>query len=308
MRLPSVVVWACMAYVAGHAAAQANCFPVLREQILGSDLAAANAVFAAVPPDQTIAFAPVPGTQRILAARDLLGVAKKFDIQGFEPSTLTNICFERTVEAVDPARMRTAMAVVLAIPEEQIQITDFSHFRTPAGQMEFLRSGLAPAPVNTPEAPAFWRGRVIYDHGRSMAIWAKIKVLVESSMVTAIASISSGQLIEPDQVSIVLTKQFPVPSDVLKNVDQAVGKRARRSIPAGSPIRANLLEAPREIGQGDVVQVNVVDGQAQITFQAKAQSGGRKGDTILIQNPSNGRSFKATIIDKAKVEVRPSGA
>ncbi|MDQ2944730.1 MAG: flagellar basal body P-ring formation chaperone FlgA, partial [Acidobacteriota bacterium] len=147
-----------------------------------------------------------------------------------------------------------------------------------------------------------------YDHGRSMAIWAKVKVLVESSVVTAIANISSGRVIESDQVSIVLTKQFPVPSDVLKNVDQVVGKRARRSIQAGSPIRANLLEAPREIGQGDVVQVSVVDGQAQITFQSRAQSGGRKGDTILVQNPSNGRSFKATIIDKAKVEVRPSGA
>ncbi|MDQ2950076.1 MAG: hypothetical protein M3Y27_29755, partial [Acidobacteriota bacterium] len=183
MRLPSVVLWACLAYVPGYAAAEANCFPVGREQILGSDLAAANAVFAGVPPDQTIAFAPVPGTQRILAARDLLGVAKKFDIQGIEPSALTSLCFQRTVEAVDPARMRTAMAAVLEIPEEQIEITDFSHFRTPAGQMEFLRSGLVPAPVNTPDAPAFWRARVIYDHGRSMAIWAKVKVLVESSVV-----------------------------------------------------------------------------------------------------------------------------
>ena len=308
MRMTAVLVWACLAYMSRPGQAEADCFPVGREQILGSDLAAANAVFAAVPPDQTIAFAPVPGTQRILAARDLLGIAKKFDIQGVERSALTSICFERTVEAVDPTRMRAAMAAVLAILEEQIEITDFSHFRTPAGQMEFLRSGLVPAPVNSPEVPAFWRGRVIYDHGRSMAIWAKVKVLVETSVVTAIANISSGQVIEPDQVNIVLTKQFPVPLDALKNVDQAVGKRARRSIPAGSHLRANLLEAPREIAQGDAVQVSVVDGQAQITFQAKAQSGGRKGDTILVQNPSNGRSFKATIVDKAKVEVRPSGA
>ncbi len=304
MRLSSVLLGACVA----HVAAQAACVPLGGEQIRGSDLAAANAVFVSVPSDQAIAFAPVPGTRRILTARDLLGIAKRFDIQGIEPAALAGVCFERTVEPVDPARMRTAMAAVLAITEEQIEITDFSRFRTPAGQMEFLRSGLAPAPVNTLDAPAFWRGRVIYDRGRSMAIWAKVKVLVESSVLTATATITSGQVIQPDQVSVVLTKQFPVPSDVLKNLDQAVGKRARRSIPAGSPIRANLVEAPREIGPGDVVQVSVVDGQAQISFQAKAQAGGRKGDTILVQNPSNGRSFKATIVDKAKVEVRPSGA
>lgn len=303
MRQILVILYGCF-----QVAAHATCFPVAGAQILGSDLARANALFELVSLDQVIGFAPVPGAQRSLTAGDLMRIAIRFHVIGIEQASLAGICFERAVESIDPARIRTAMAGTLGLAEEQIEIADFSHFRTPRGEVEFLRSGLVPAAVNTPDAPAFWRGRVTYDHGRSMAIWAKVKVKVESLIVTAGANIGPGQIIQPDQVSAVSTRQFPVASDVFNTVDQVVGKRARRSIAAGTAIRANLVETPREITQGDVVQVSAGSGQAQITFEAHAQTGGRKGDTILLQNPSSGRSFKAIVIDKARVEVRPSGA
>ena len=288
--------------------AHAECFPVPGGQILGSDLALANFLFAAIPPEQVVGLAPVPGAQRSFSAGDLVRIAKRFDVQGIEQASLAGICFERAVESIDPVRLRSAMAATLKMTEDAIEITDFSHFRTPRGEVEFLRSGLVPGPVNAPDAPAFWRGRVLYDHGQSMSIWAKVKVKVETMIVAAAANIGSGQIIQPEQISVVSTKQFPIGSDFFKQTDEVVGKRARRSIASGTAIRASLIEAPREITQGDVVKVFAGSGQAQITFDAHAQTGGRKGDTILLQNPSSGRSFKAVVVDKTRVEVRPSGA
>ncbi|MGI8743257.1 MAG: flagella basal body P-ring formation protein FlgA [Bryobacteraceae bacterium] len=208
----------------------ADCIPISGDHILGRDLASANPALASLPPDQVISFAPAPGIQRVLSSRELERIAGV---------RIASICFERSVEPLDPDQMRTAMAAALDISKDQIEILDYSRFRVPKGQMEFARAALQPS--------GLWNGRLGYGQGRSMPVWAKVKV------------------------------------------PPSIGN-------------------PRVVTAGDVVQVSAVSGQAQITFDAKAQSGGRKGDSILVKNPSNGRTFRATVTDKGKVEVHPSGA
>ena len=50
----------------------------------------------------------------------------------------------------------------------------------------------------------------MFDNGRSAPIWAKVKVLVETTMIVATMSIHQGQVIQENQVAAVLRKQFPL--------------------------------------------------------------------------------------------------
>src|ERR1039458_8058424 len=54
------------------AAAAHECYPVKHGRILGSDLAAASAVFAAVPPDLVVGNAPLPGSRRLFEPAQLI--------------------------------------------------------------------------------------------------------------------------------------------------------------------------------------------------------------------------------------------
>jgi flagella basal body P-ring formation protein FlgA len=66
------------------------------------------------------------------------------------------------------------------------------------------------------------------------------------------------------------------------------------------------LDEPTEISQGDKVRVQVVDGSAILSLDAVAQSSGKKGESILVHNPSTGKNFRAIVDAKGKVTVRSS--
>src|SRR5947209_1590840 len=199
MRLTARVV----ALVLAALPARTACVTVTGPQILTRDLARVNPIFESLQPDQAILFAPAPGTQRTVSTRELDRIAKRLGIADLDTGSLASVCFERSVELLAPSKIRSAMAATLGIPEEQIEIVDFSRFRVPEGAVEFPRAGLEPPNMSRPDAPAFWRGRVIYDHGRSVTVWAKVKVWIETPVLVTTVAIPSGQVIQADQVNVV---------------------------------------------------------------------------------------------------------
>src|SRR5277367_2953915 len=74
-------------------AAPHGCLGVSHERILAQDLAERVPGFAALPPALSLTFAPLPGTQRVLARKELAALLRA---NGLEPSgPLPVICIER---------------------------------------------------------------------------------------------------------------------------------------------------------------------------------------------------------------------
>ena len=65
-----------------------------------------------------------------------------------------------------------------------------------------------------------------------------------------------------------------------------------------------MLIAPHEVERGSTVSVQVISGDASISFDATAESSGRTGESVLIRNPENGRYFQARVEGKGKVSVK----
>ncbi len=59
-----------------------------------------------------------------------------------------------------------------------------------------------------------------------------------------------------------------------------------------------------EVTRGESVAVEVQSGAARLTFDAKAESSGKPGDTVLLRNPENGRLFQARVVGKGKALVQ----
>ena len=58
-----------------------TCTPIHAGHILAADVARAVREFAAVPGDEIIGYAPVPGSRRVLHSGDLRRLASKFNVK-----------------------------------------------------------------------------------------------------------------------------------------------------------------------------------------------------------------------------------
>jgi len=269
------------------------CHVLDADRILGKDVAAASAVFATLDANLEIGAAPLPGVQRILRPEHLVRLAKQNGIVLSEPAAA--ICFERATQPLTAEQLLPALRLALGLDGASIEILDFSRFGVPRGTLEFSKSSLMPN--------GLWRGRLVYDQNRSTPVWVKARITVQRTWVEALEPLAVGKPIEPSQLVLKTGPRFPFDTAFAESVELVAGRKPIRTLAAGMAIAPTMLMVAHDVERGDRVAVEVKAGRAILDFQATAESSGRTGDSILIKNPQNGRSFQAKIQDKGHVLV-----
>ncbi len=197
----------------------AMCIAVDADRIRTSDLAKAAPAFAAAA-DTEIGFAPGPGTRRILSVRELASLAARLGV-AYAPEAA--VCFERLTEPL--TRERVVAALRAAGAPEPIELADFSRFAVPRGELAF-----------TAASGSTWRGSVRYGGGRSVPVWARVRVR-------------------------------------------------------------------NDIERGEPVTVAAVRGNARVSLVARAEAGGRIGDTIPLRREDNQHTLRARITGPGRAIV-----
>src|ERR1017187_6036680 len=278
------------------AAAAHECYPVKHGRILGSDLAAASAVFAAVPPDLVVGNAPLPGSRRLFEPAELIRIAHANHL---EVADLTSLCFERPTALLDPELVKAAMRKSLGSASASIEILTISKYPAPQGELVFPRDSLLqPASGNS----AVWNGFVAYDGGR-FPVWARIRLTTFQSRVVSVVGLTPGHIVEASDLRVEEVNEFPKRPSPLTTIEGAVGLVARRALPAFSVLTATMLEAPNDVERGQTVAVEVHSGGAVVKAEAKAESAGHRGETITLPKINRGTLFRAEIEGKGRVLV-----
>jgi len=263
------------------------------DRIVAGDLAAALPAFAAANPDAEVALAPAPGVARVFTAPELQRLAARLSLTAAPQS---EICVERPVAPPDPARLLAAMRRQL--PDARIEILDYSRHPQPEGGIEFPLRGL-----QSGAGGAFWYGYVHYGANRRFTIWARVKARVTVTRVVASEDLRSGGPVLAGQASAQVREEAPAAGPFATSLDQVVGRWARVPIRAGSAIRLDQLEAPKEILQGETVKVEVRSGGVRMELEAQAQGSGAVGETIPVLNTASKRRFLARVEAKGRVSV-----
>jgi flagella basal body P-ring formation protein FlgA len=261
--------------------------------ILAGDLATAFPVFAAVAPDTEVALAPAPGVARIFGPTELQRLALRLHLPA---APETEICVERPVAAPDPAKLLLAMRKEL--PDAQIEILDYSRHPQPDGEIEFPVRGLQAG-----AGGAMWMGSIHYGSNRQFIIWARVRVLVTVERVLAAEDLRSGQAIAAAQVTAQTRDEFPVAGPFAKSLDEVVGRWPRIPIRAGSAIRLDRIEPPKEVVRGETVRVEVRNGGVRMELDAQAEGSGALHETIPVLNTTSKRRFLARVEGKGRVSV-----
>ena len=283
------------AFVARAAAAIASgCLAVENEHVRARDLAQSVPAFSGVAPDTELGYAPVPGARRFYRAPELQRLAQRYNIV---LAADTEICVVRAMEPLRAERVTDAMRKALGVADARVEILELSRYPVPRGEIQF-----APSALPAMSAPSvLWRGFVRYAGDRRFAIWARVRILVRSNRIVATESLPAGHRIQARQLRIEEYEAFPSSQPAPQSLDQVAGRVPRHLIAAGTAIAAKLLDAPREVERGDVVQVEVRSGAASLKFEGRAESGGRRGDSIPVLNLEAGKSFSARVTDKDRV-------
>ena len=144
----------------------------------------------------------------------------------------------------------------------------------------------------------------MYDDTRSLAVWAKTRIIVNRLVLLAAEDIQAGSIVSEAQVRALSVAEFPFAGPTLHSAAEIGGKVARRHIQAGQRLSIGMFEEAKDVLRGDIVQVRVIDGLATLSFDGIAASSGKKGDSILVRNAASGRNFRAVVEEKGKAVVR----
>lgn len=278
-----------------------ECITIAGDTIMVQDLAKAVPAFASAPAAEVLSFAPIPGLTRSLRVSEIAMFARRFNVS-YDKTSARDVCFESAAAALTEGQIRAA--ILSSIPAAVVSLTvlDFSRLPVPPGVLEFRPGGLAGASSGS-AAATVWQGRVKTTSGRSFPIWAKITVLIQKMVVVSTRALEKNHVLTPEDLAYSNEAPFPLPQGILDSTDGLAGQIVLSGTLHGAPILKSMLVQPWEVEHGEVVRVSSICGDAHLSFEARAQMSGRRGDSITVLNP-NGRSFRARVIGKGQVEVR----
>ncbi|MBC8166289.1 MAG: flagellar basal body P-ring formation protein FlgA [Bryobacteraceae bacterium] len=270
-------------------AASTPCLQPSGSKITAADVAASSPLFAQLPADLVIGFAPQPGFTRLLMPAELMQWLSRHKVTGEirEP-----VCFSWQLATPNPEAIRTAM--LASLPEgSDLSVVDTSQYGVPRGEMVFPVKGLQ---SRTGNGPVLWKGYVRYADSAQADVWARVELRVPYKRVVAVEEIRAGLVIEPSMLRVEERAGAPLPRDTATELDQVAGRIARRTVLPGNPFALSALEKAPAIRKGDSIHVNIISGATRLGFDGIAEAAGAEGESVQIKMNDTGKVVRARVL------------
>jgi flagellar basal body P-ring formation protein FlgA len=134
-------------------------------------------------------------------------------------------------------------------------------------------------------------------------IWAIASIEVTAEVVVTERPINRYQRIEHQDVSVRRVNLADVSSSSIRDIEQALEKRAKRKIGPNEVLRTDMVEFPTLVKRGDRVFIVAESPGLRITTLGEARENGVLGETIRIVNLNSKKSLHGSIIDVNTVRV-----
>jgi flagella basal body P-ring formation protein FlgA len=273
--------------IAGALAAAGQCIVVAGDRIRAGDIASSAPEFSHRPPDTEIGISPLPGSVRHLRSTELTRILGS-PVAG-------EICVVRLTRTLTADEITTAMRSTIPDTEVRLSVVDYSHSPVPPGAVEFPLSGLAQSAAPVSAVPVLWRGRVRYDAGRTVAVWARVRISITSRVLVARRQIRVGEALASDDVDEKTIDYASLTPPQAVDLTTLTKSETSRDIVQGAIIERSMLRPKAAVRKGDTIRVAVKSPGAELRFDAPVASAARIGDRVLVRNPLSGRMVSAVV-------------
>jgi flagella basal body P-ring formation protein FlgA len=252
---------------------------------------------------------PPPGQSRFI---DVDYIRIRLKQAGFDPNAMlftgpSDVRVERRWASLPHDRLRraidTAIRQRMPWPAESVTISDIQFdedVQLPVGMLTYQ---IEPNRSEDYLGPTVMR-LVLYVNGepvRKLPVQATIAVMAD--VVTVAAAIGKHQHIEAQDLAIVSRNRADLPSDIVTDLDDALGNRATRMIYPGTVLQTSMIALPPMVRRGDVVKIVARTGSMTITATGTVREKGCKGDLVRVVNTDSKRIITARVTGPGAVEV-----
>lgn len=135
-------------------------------------------------------------------------------------------------------------------------------------------------------------------------ILATADITVLTDVVVAKRPLRRHGRITEDDVELREKDLARLPSNIITDLDEVLGKRAKRTISADTVLRPHLVEYPPMVKRGDVVVVIAESAGLMVTaLGVVKERQGRRGERIKVENLDSKKSIYARVVDSKTVKV-----
>ncbi len=131
-------------------------------------------------------------------------------------------------------------------------------------------------------------------NGESYKIMAKVELTKEALVPSQ--RINAGDIITNAMMTKIYLPESEFVGNFTSEMNEIIGKEARRSLNANRPINPSDLKEPQIIKAKQAITIVVQTPQMQLTAKGRAIEGGSKGDVIKVENIQSGKIIQATIV------------
>lgn len=121
--------------------------------------------------------------------------------------------------------------------------------------------------------------------GATWSVIVPVRIRVVGPYLVSARAISAGQHVEAADVAVQNGDWGELPDGILTDTAQAAGQLARVALPAGRPLRGDMLRAPLAVRQGQNVKVVSRGAGFEVTNEGKALNSGGAGQVIQVRLP-----------------------
>jgi flagella basal body P-ring formation protein FlgA len=145
---------------------------------------------------------------------------------------------------------------------------------------------------------AFWvDGKLI----RKVPISGRISI--SQALVLSAKRIPEGSILRKEDLVLIEERKTRVSNHALTSLDEAVGKRAKRTIRSGKQLTSQMIENPPVVEKGKRVIIMTQYRGVRATTLGKVLEDGQAGDQVRVINVSSGKEIISTVKSQGVVEV-----
>ena len=256
-----------------------------------------------------IGTAPPAGQSRWVHPTEVRVRLKQFGIEeeSYEIAATGPVKILRRHATVAPQRVNEAVKAFIQNhapwKADQLKIHRLTYddeLIVPAGRVSLVVA----APKHTDWlGPVPFKVQVLVEGQAVRTVTAPATIEVWSNVVVAVKPLGRYQPVDADDIRIERMNLARVPSNVIMDPEQVLGRRTNRSIAANSVLRNDQVEMPPVIKRGDMVQMFAESSVLRVEAKGIARENGAPGDRIQIMNLSSKKIIYARVVDGQTVEV-----
>lgn len=119
--------------------------------------------------------------------------------------------------------------------------------------------------------------------GATWSLYVPVRIHVEANYVVSARPLRAGQSVVADDVGQRRGDLAELPTDVLTDAGQAIGKTLAASLPADRPLRADMLRQPMVVRQGQNVRVISGGTGFQVSGEGRAMANALAGQVVQVR-------------------------